>query len=150
MGAESVYGNSPVFLNAMDACVGTIYLVGISSETRCWLERPVTQEETYRYRGEVYTRRILAPGSEPPMSVAEWAHGLPPHRWYRPHGVGGEPRSHGLRVCQARWREHAQPTRLLWQRNMETPYLSQKGKANRKESPWRCGHERMEEAKAIL
>jgi len=83
IGADSVYGNSPVFLDAMEACVGSIYLVGISSETQCWLQCPVTQEQTYRYRGEVYTRRVLAPGSEPPMSVAEWAQGLRPHCWYR-------------------------------------------------------------------
>jgi SRSO17 transposase len=83
IGADSVYGNSPVFLDAMEACVGCVYLVGISSETRCWLQCPVTQEQTYCYRGEVCTRRLLAPGSEPPMSVAEWAQGLRPHCWYR-------------------------------------------------------------------
>ena len=53
IGADSVYGNSPVFLDALDAWVGSVYLVGISSETRCWLQCPVTQEQTYRYRGEV-------------------------------------------------------------------------------------------------
>jgi SRSO17 transposase len=83
IGADSVYGNSPVFLDALDACVGSVYLVGISSEMRCWLQRPVTQEQTYRYGGEAHTRRLLAPGSEPPMSVAQWAHHLPPHRCYR-------------------------------------------------------------------
>lgn len=83
IGADSVYGNSPVFLDALNACVGSVYLVGISSEMHCWLQRPVTQEQTYRYRGEAHTRRLLAPGSEPPMSVAQWAHHLPPHRWYR-------------------------------------------------------------------
>jgi SRSO17 transposase len=83
IGADSVYGNSPVFLDAMEACVGSVYLVGISSETRCWLQCPITQEQTYCYRGEVCTRRILAPGSEPPMSVAEGAQGLRPHCWYR-------------------------------------------------------------------
>ena len=83
IGADSVYGNSPVLLEALDACVGAIYLVGISSEMRCWRQRPVTQEQTYLYRGEVCARRILAPGSEPPMSVAEWAHGLQTHRCYR-------------------------------------------------------------------
>ena len=83
IGADSVYGNSPVFLDALDACVGAIYLVGISSEMRCWLQHPVTQEHSYLYRGEVHTRRILAPGSEPPMSVAQWAYSLHPHRWYR-------------------------------------------------------------------
>jgi SRSO17 transposase len=73
IGADSVYGNSPVFLDALDACVGAIYLVGISSEMRCWLQRPITQEQTYLYRGETRTRRVLAPGSEAPMSVAQWA-----------------------------------------------------------------------------
>jgi SRSO17 transposase len=48
IGADRVYGNSPVFLEAMDACVGTVYLVGISSETQCWLQCPVTQEQPYR------------------------------------------------------------------------------------------------------
>jgi SRSO17 transposase len=48
IGADSVYGNSPVFLDALDAWVGSVYLVGISSETRCWLQCPVTQEQTYR------------------------------------------------------------------------------------------------------
>jgi SRSO17 transposase len=83
IGADSVYGNSPVFLEAMDACVGCVYLVGISSETRCWLQCPLTQEQTYRYGGDVHTRRVLAPGSEAPKSVAEWAKSLPPHSWYR-------------------------------------------------------------------
>jgi len=83
VGADSVYGNSPVFLDALDACAGCVYLVGISSEMRCWLQRPVTQEHSYLYRGETRVRRILAPGSGPPMSVAQWAYSLRPHRWYR-------------------------------------------------------------------
>ena len=41
----------PVSLDALDAWVSSVYLVGISSETRCWLQCPVTQEQTYRYRG---------------------------------------------------------------------------------------------------
>ena len=48
-----MYGNSPVFLDAMDACVGRIYMVAISSETRCWLQRPETELHIYRYGGEV-------------------------------------------------------------------------------------------------
>src|SRR5215468_8324584 len=50
--ADSVYGNSPDFLAALDACVGTTALVAISSETRCWPQRPTTQEKAYRYKGE--------------------------------------------------------------------------------------------------
>lgn len=81
--ADSVYGNSPVFLDAMEACVGRIYMVGISSETRAWLQRPQTELHTYRYGGEEYTQQVLAPSSPAPKSVAEWAQSLRPHAWYR-------------------------------------------------------------------
>jgi len=81
--ADSLYGNSPVFLDAMEACVGSIYMVGISSETRCWLKRPQTQLHTYRYGGESHTQRVLAPSSPSPKSVATLAQSLRPHVWYR-------------------------------------------------------------------
>jgi hypothetical protein len=43
--AESGYGKSPDFLAALEACVGPTALVAISSETRCWPQRPTTQEK---------------------------------------------------------------------------------------------------------
>jgi SRSO17 transposase len=81
--ADSVYGNSPAFLDALDACVGCVYMVGISSETRGWLQKPQTQLHTYRYGGEAHAQRVLAPSSPAPKSVAEWAQNLRPHAWYR-------------------------------------------------------------------
>jgi SRSO17 transposase len=81
--ADSVYGNSPVFLDAMEACVGRIYMAAISSETRCWLQRPETQLHTYRYGGELHTQQVLASSSPAPQSVAALAQSLRPHMWYR-------------------------------------------------------------------
>ena len=46
--ADSVYGNSPDVLAAIDACVGATALVALSSETRGWLQRPAPQEQAYR------------------------------------------------------------------------------------------------------
>jgi len=46
--ADSVDGNSPDVLATMDAGGGATALVAISSETRCWLQRPGTQEQGYR------------------------------------------------------------------------------------------------------
>jgi SRSO17 transposase len=43
--ADCVYGNSPTFLDAVDACVGVTALVAISSETRCWLQAPRTTDK---------------------------------------------------------------------------------------------------------
>jgi SRSO17 transposase len=81
--ADSVYGNSPDFLAAIEACVGTTALVAISSETRCWPQRPATQEQTYRYKGEERAKRHLRPTASAPQSVAALAATLPAWQWYR-------------------------------------------------------------------
>src|SRR2546422_5833251 len=49
--ADCLYGNSRAFLDAVDACVGITTLVAIPSETRCWLQRPQTEDKSYRYKG---------------------------------------------------------------------------------------------------
>lgn len=81
--ADSIYGNSPVFLDAMEACIGRVYMVGVSSETRCWLKRPQTELHPSRYGGEDHTQVVLVPSSPAPKSVAAWAQSLRPHVWYR-------------------------------------------------------------------
>src|SRR5918912_2199279 len=81
--ADSVYGNSPDFLAAIDACVGATALVAISSETRCWPQRPATQEKAYRYKGEERAKRHLSPTTSAPQSVAALAATLPAWPWYR-------------------------------------------------------------------
>ena len=45
--ADCLYGNSPDFLDAVDPCVGVTTCVAIPSETRCWLQRPRTEDKTY-------------------------------------------------------------------------------------------------------
>lgn len=81
--ADCLYGNSPTFLDAIDACVGITALVAIPSETRCWLQRPQTEEKRYRYKGEARSKRmVVAPDSAPSM-VATLATRLPASSWYR-------------------------------------------------------------------
>jgi SRSO17 transposase len=57
--ADCLYGNSPAFLDAVDACVGITALVAISSETRCWLQRPRIEDKNYRYKGEARSKRVV-------------------------------------------------------------------------------------------
>jgi SRSO17 transposase len=80
--ADCLYGNSPTFLDAIDACVGRTALVAIPSETRCWLQRPRTADKHYKYKGEARAKRVVEPDSAPRM-VATVAASLPASSWYR-------------------------------------------------------------------
>jgi SRSO17 transposase len=80
--ADCLYGNSPDFLDAVDACIGVTAFVAIPSETRCWLQRPRTEEKTYRYKSEERSKRVVAVDT-PPCTVAALAASLPTSSWYR-------------------------------------------------------------------
>src|SRR5215468_3549470 len=81
--ADCLYGNSPGFLDAVDACVGVTTLVAIPSETRCWLQRPRTEDRLYTYKGEVHSKCVVIAPTTAPLSVAAVAASLPASSWYR-------------------------------------------------------------------
>jgi SRSO17 transposase len=81
--ADCLYGNSPDFLDAVDACVGVTTFVAIPADTRCWLQAPRTAEQVYRYKGEVRSKRVVVAPDTAPCSVAAVAARLPASRWYR-------------------------------------------------------------------
>ena len=43
--ADSIYGENPSFLEAVESLVGVTYFVSVGSDTPCWLKRPVTMEK---------------------------------------------------------------------------------------------------------
>src|SRR5262244_1829627 len=81
--ADCLYGNSPDFLDAIDACVGVTALVSIPAETRCWLQRPLTTEKTYTYKGEGRAKRVVAPATQAPVTVEALAQSFASSCWYR-------------------------------------------------------------------
>ena len=81
--ADCLYGNSPDFLDAIDADVGVTALVSVPSDTRCWLQRPQVTEKSYQYKGEKRAKRVLAPDTQPPLTIAALAQQLVPSSWYR-------------------------------------------------------------------
>jgi SRSO17 transposase len=81
--ADCLYGNSPAFLDAVDACVGRTALVAVPSETRCWLQRPRTEDQSYRYKGEARSKRVVVDLDSAPSTVATLAASLPASSWYR-------------------------------------------------------------------
>ena len=81
--ADCLYGNSPDFLDAVDACVGVTTFVAIPADTRCWLQAPRTAAQGYRYKGEVRAKRVVVAPDTAPCPVAALAARLPASRWYR-------------------------------------------------------------------
>ena len=81
--ADCLYGNSPDFLDAVDACVGVTTFVAIPSETRCWLQRPRTEDKTYTYKGDVRAKRVVVAPANAPSSMAALAASLPASSWYQ-------------------------------------------------------------------
>jgi SRSO17 transposase len=81
--ADCLYGNSPTFLDAIDACVGITAFVAIPSETRCWLQCPRTADKRYRYKGEARAKRVVVAPDSAPCMVATVAASLPASSWYR-------------------------------------------------------------------
>src|SRR5919202_6491903 len=81
--ADCLYGHSPDFLDAVDACVGVTMLVAIPSETRCWLQRPRTEDRTYIYKGKERAKRVVVAPHSAPCAVAAVAASLPASSWYQ-------------------------------------------------------------------
>jgi SRSO17 transposase len=81
--ADCLYGNSPDFLDAVEACVGVTTCVAIPADTRCWLQTPRTEEQDYKYKGKVRSKRVVVAPVKASCPVAAVAASLPASRWYR-------------------------------------------------------------------
>jgi SRSO17 transposase len=81
--ADSLYGNSTAFLDAVETCPGLTYLVAIPADTRCWLHGPVMEDKRYRYQGETRTKRTVAPKDSAPLTVEAIAKSLHQTFWYQ-------------------------------------------------------------------
>jgi SRSO17 transposase len=114
--ADCLYGHSPDFLDAVDACVGVTTFVAIPSETRCWLQRPRTEDKTYTYQGDVRAKRVVVTPTNAPRSVAALAASLPAARWYQrtvSEGTKGPIVSAFARQRVTLWKEGL-PDRTVW------------------------------------
>ncbi len=114
--ADCLYGNSPDFWAACEACVGTVALMATPADTRCWLQPLATTTHTYTYKGEQRTKRIAADAAQAPCTVAALAQTIHPTFWYPrtvSEGVKGpmtyEFARKRIMVCK-----DGQPTTAVW------------------------------------
>jgi SRSO17 transposase len=81
--ADSVYANSPEFIEAIEALTGVTYLMQVPEDTLCWLKNPCTIAKTYKYNGQVRTKKILSGDTKDPISIKSFAAGINNFFWYR-------------------------------------------------------------------
>ena len=81
--ADSLYGTSPEFIEALESLIGTIYFVQVPEDTRCWLKRPVTREKQYKYKGELRSKTVLEKTEKKPITVSTLATNINDYFWYR-------------------------------------------------------------------
>jgi SRSO17 transposase len=81
--ADSLYGISPEFIEAVEALPGKTYFVSVAKDTLCWLKRPMTITKKYMWGGKIRTKTSLADSTSKPISVEELAGNINDYFWYR-------------------------------------------------------------------
>jgi SRSO17 transposase len=79
--ADCLYGNSPDFWAACEACVGTVAFVATPADTRGWPQPLATTTHTYTYKGEQRTKRVAVTPAKAPCTVAALAQTIHPTFW---------------------------------------------------------------------
>ncbi len=114
--ADTIYGNSPEFIEAVEKCNGTIYFVSIPADTQCWLRRPMTREKQYRYKGEIRVKEVLEKTEHKPISVETLAKSINDYFWYRrkvSEGTKG-PIEYEFSKRQIILSKNGLPTKTVW------------------------------------
>jgi SRSO17 transposase len=80
---DTIYGSSPDFIEAAESCVDVTYFVEAASDTCCWLQRPITREKQYKYKGEIRTKTVLEKTEKKPITFGTLAENINDYFWYR-------------------------------------------------------------------
>ena len=81
--ADTTYGNSPDFIDAVDGLLGVTHFVAMPDDTLCWLRRPLVVKKEYRFKGERRSKLLLKEPEKDPVSFETIATNLNRFFWYR-------------------------------------------------------------------
>jgi SRSO17 transposase len=81
--ADSLYGVSPEFIDAVESLPDKTYFVSVPEDLLCWLKRPMTITKTYRWGGKTRTKTVLADTDSKPLAVKDLAKNINDYFWYR-------------------------------------------------------------------
>jgi len=94
--ADSIYGNSPEFLDAIEKVVDVTYFIALPRDTLCWLQNPTILEKSYRYGGEKRTKKIIAETETKPVTFEKIAKGTNDYFLVSPGGLRGNEGTYNL------------------------------------------------------
>lgn len=81
--ADSIYGNSPEFIDAVDNIAGVTYFVSMAYATLCWLKKPITITRQYKYKGKMHSKQVVEDTKKAPISFENIAKNINKYFWYR-------------------------------------------------------------------
>jgi len=81
--ADTVYGNSPDFIEAVESVAGVVYFLAAPCDTLCVLKQPLMVEKEYRYRGKKQVKKQVAKWDTEPVRIDKLARNISPYYWYR-------------------------------------------------------------------
>ena len=81
--ADSLYGVSPEFIEAVEALPSKTYFVSVPKDTLCWLKRPMAITKEYLWGGKNRTKTVLVDPNSKPISVDKLAGNINDYFWYR-------------------------------------------------------------------
>jgi len=81
--ADSLYGVSPEFIEAVEALPDKTYFAQVPKDTLCWLKRPMAITKEYLWGGKTRTKTVLVDPDSKPIAVDELAKNINDYFWYR-------------------------------------------------------------------
>ena len=81
--ADTVYGNSPDFIEAIETDGRAVYFLAVSGSTQCVLKRPLVVEKEYRYRGKKRVKKVVKKWNDKPVRIDRLAKNINSYFWYR-------------------------------------------------------------------
>lgn len=81
--ADSIYGDSPEFIAAVESLADKTYFVSVAKNTLCWLRRPMTITKTYRWGSKTMSKTVLVDPNSKPLTVEDLAKNTNDYFWYR-------------------------------------------------------------------
>ena len=81
--ADSIYGVSPEFIEAVEGLPGITYFVSVPKSTLCWLKKPLTVTSQYLWGGKTRTKTVLVDSESKPIAIGKLAKSINDYFWYR-------------------------------------------------------------------